>query len=80
MSSAAWAHGWGDMAARRDTVIHEWRCEECKRSPGGERAKLHGSINRVMEGSVRNHPNLSLRRRAYRRLRREGEDDVVSTL
>ena len=37
------------MAAQRDTVIHECRGEECKRSPGGERAKLHGSINRVME-------------------------------
>ena len=37
------------MAAQRDTVIHECRCEECKRSPVGERAKLHGSINRVME-------------------------------
>ena len=31
-------------------------------------------------GSVRNHPNLSLRGRAYRRLRRGGEEDVVSTL
>jgi hypothetical protein len=36
------------MAAQRDTVIHECRCEECKRSPVGETAKLHGSINRVM--------------------------------
>lgn len=37
------------MAAQRDTGIHECRCEECKRSPVGETAKLHGSINRVME-------------------------------
>jgi hypothetical protein len=36
------------MAAQRDTVIHECRCEECKRAPVGETAKLHGSINRVM--------------------------------
>lgn len=36
------------MAAQRDTVIHECRCEECKRSPVGETAKLHSSINRVM--------------------------------
>jgi hypothetical protein len=32
------------------------------------------------DGSVRNHPNLSLRGRAYRRLHRGGEDAVVSTL
>jgi hypothetical protein len=37
------------MAAQRDTVIPECRGEECKRSPVGETAKLHGSINRVME-------------------------------
>ena len=37
------------MAAQRDTGIHECWCAECKRSPGGETAKLHSSINRVME-------------------------------
>jgi hypothetical protein len=39
------------MAAQRDTGIHECQCEECKRSPVGETAKLHGSINRVMGSS-----------------------------
>jgi hypothetical protein len=37
------------MAAQRDTVSHECRGEECKRSPVGETAKWHGSINRVRE-------------------------------
>jgi hypothetical protein len=36
------------MAAQHGTVIHQCRCEECKRSPAGETAKLHGSINRVV--------------------------------
>jgi len=34
----------------------------------------------VTIGSVRNHPNLSLRGEADRRLRRRGADDGVSTL
>jgi hypothetical protein len=36
------------MATQHDTVIHQCRCEECTRSPAGETAKLHGSINRVV--------------------------------
>jgi len=36
------------MAAQHDPVTHQCQCEECKRSPAGETAKLHGSINRVV--------------------------------
>jgi DDE family transposase len=39
-----------------------------------------GGSPRHVVGSVRNHPNLSLRGRGNRRLHRGGEDDAVSTL
>ena len=46
------------MAVQRDTEIHQCECEECKASPAGETAKLHGSIDRVMR-------SLDERRRRY---------------
>src|SRR6266853_219357 len=36
------------MAAQRTAVIHQCLCEECKRYPARETAKLHSSINRVV--------------------------------
>lgn len=36
------------MTAKQHTAIHQCTCEECKRHPHGETAKLHVSINRVV--------------------------------
>lgn len=36
------------MTAKQQTAIHQCTCPECKRSPHGETAKLHVSINRVV--------------------------------
>ena len=36
------------MAAKQHTAIHQCTCEECKRHPQGETAKLHVSITRVV--------------------------------